>query len=268
MVAEVPSCWGQRAGRARGAAAGGGSGVCGGDLGPGTAPRSPAAATCSRDGPTAPQHERGGAPRSPELCGQKQQPPRRGPRPARQGPGALSPRGLAPPTGLQTGTTFAGRGGGGAGSGSRSLSKFPARVSEPKSPQAQPRGCERGSRGSAPRGGVRNRLTAGGSLGIVVFPLSPPFIFEARFLCRRRGQARAWVFQLRSRRRGVGVSRSGSGARHARGFISRVGNGVEAAGSRQEAAAKAVLSGSRAGTRGTPQPPSLPLGCSLGSGQG
>lgn len=209
-----------------------------------------------------------GAPRSPELCGQKQQPPRRGPRPARQGPGALSPRGLAPPTGLQTRTTFAGRGGGGGGSGSRSLSKFPARVSEPKSPQAQPRGCERGSRGSAPRGGVRNRLTAGGSLGIVVFPLSPPFIFEARFLCRRRGQARAWVFQLRSRRRGVGVSRSGSGARHTRGFISRVGNGVEAAGSRQEAAAKAVLSGSRAGTRGTPQPPSLPLGCSLGSGQG
>lgn len=62
MVAEVPPCWGQRAGCARGAAAGGGSGVCGGDLGPGTAPRSPAAATCSRDGPTAPQHERGGPP--------------------------------------------------------------------------------------------------------------------------------------------------------------------------------------------------------------
>lgn len=182
--------------------------------------------------------------------------------------GAL-PAGSCASYGSADGNHFCGeRRRGRGGSGSRSLSKFPARVSEPKSPQAQPRGCERGSRGSAPRGGVRNRLTAGGSLGIVVFPLSPPFIFEARFLCRRRGQARAWVFQLRSRRRGVGVSRSGSGARHARGFISRVGNGVEAAGSRQEAAAKAVLSGSRAGTRGTPQPPSLPLGCSLGSGQG
>lgn len=267
MVAEVPPCWGQRAGCARGAAAGGGSGVCGGDLGPGTAPRSPAAAACSRDGPTAPQHERGGPPGPQSSAVRSSSHHAAGPtRPARVL--GRSPRGVLRLLRVCRRELLLRGEAAGEGSGSRSLSKFPARVSEPKSPQAQPRGCERGSRGSAPRGGVRNRLTAGGSLGIVVFPLSPPFIFEARFLCRRRGQARAWVFQLRSRRRGVGVSRSGSGARHARGFISRVGNGVEAAGSRQEAAAKAVLSGSRAGTRGTPQPPSLPLGCSLGSGQG